>query len=87
MIPPFKADAYTLEAVVEAGVPARIARKLLADGPANVPERPRTSLVRRGRASETRAYVWGPDAVALLLEPANGFTGHSNVSHGGDNGV
>lgn len=76
-IPPFKADAYTLAAVVEAGIPPSIARKLLADGPNCIEMRPRVRLAGRGRAPLTKAYVWGPDAVALLSEPANGFTGHS----------
>lgn len=68
----FSADAYSLEAVVNAGVPAKVARALVVDGPRAVPERPRVSTSRRGRGPETTSYIWGPDANALLAEPAQG---------------
>ena len=64
----FTADAYTLDAVVDAGVSPSIARTLLADGPNAKPERPRISTTKRGRAPLTTTYVWGPDANTLLGE-------------------
>lgn len=80
-LPSFKVDAYTLEAVVEAGIPAAVARKLLADGPRAVEMRPRLRLAGRGRGPATKSYVWGPDAAALLQEPANrsGWNGGENA--------
>lgn len=71
----FKNDAYTLDAVVQAGVPPQIARKLLADGPRAVSERPRLSISGRRRGELTQTYVWGPDAAVLLTEPAQGGPG------------
>lgn len=68
----FRKDAYTLDAVVEAGIPASVARTLLADGPHAVPERPRLSLHGRRRAPLTQAYVWGPDANTLLTNQKEG---------------
>lgn len=64
----FKKDAYTLDAVIAAGIPAPIARTLLADGPRAVPERPRESTHGRRRAPLTTVYVWGPDANTLYYE-------------------
>lgn len=66
----FKSDAYTLNAVVEAGIPVTVAKLLLADGPRAVPARPRLSVTKRGRGDLTTHYVWGPDANTLLAEPA-----------------
>lgn len=59
-----KKDAYTLDAIMELGVPSDVARMLLAD--TSIPERPRLSLSGRKRAQPTTEYVWGPDAVQLL---------------------
>lgn len=65
----FKRDAYTVEAVIEAGVPATIARTLLATGPRAVPECPRLTAKGRQRAKRpTTFYIWGPDAESLLAE-------------------
>ena len=66
----FSADAYTVDAIIDAGVPPETARRIVADGPRAVPERPRISVRRRGRAPLTTSYIWGPDANALLAEPA-----------------
>lgn len=59
-------DAYSLEAIIAAGVAPAVAKTLLADGPAAVPMRPRLALTGRRRGAETREYVWGPDAEVLL---------------------
>lgn len=66
----FRTDAYSIGAVVEGGVPYAVARRLVADGPRAVPERPRLSIHGRKRGEPTREYVWGPDANTLLAEPA-----------------
>lgn len=63
-----KADAYAPEALIDAGIPPRIVRCLMADGPKAVPERPRLSLSGRKRGHLTTAHVWGPDALVLLSE-------------------
>src|SRR5688500_1941494 len=65
-------DAYTLEALIEAGVPAQVARTLLADGARAIPMRPRVALTGRRRAPLTTAYVWGPDAAVLLADASQG---------------
>lgn len=64
----FKKDAYSLDAVLESGIPRATAVKLLADGPRAVPERPRLSMHGRKRGEPTTHYVWGPDANTLLKE-------------------
>lgn len=62
-------DAYTPEALMDAGLDYKVVKTLLADGPRAVPERPRTTLTGRGREKEpTTRYVWGPDARVLLAE-------------------
>lgn len=62
------ADAYTPEALMDAGVDPMVVRTLLADGPRAVPERPLLSVKGRKRGLETMKYCWGPDAMALLAE-------------------
>lgn len=67
-----KRDAYTLDAVIEAGIPPAVARTLVADGPNAVPERARTSIEGRGRTKDPiRDYVWGPDAMVILAGRAS----------------
>lgn len=61
-------DAYTPNALVDAGVPADLVRALIADGPRAVPERARESMTGRKRSQPTVHYVWGPDARRLLSE-------------------
>ncbi len=69
----FKKDAYTLNAVVEAGIAPALAKTLLADGPRCVPERARLSIHGRKRTTNpTTSYVWGPDANTLLAEKQGG---------------
>ena len=63
-----RADAYTADALIEAGGPSAAARTLLADGPRAVLERPRLSLTGRRRGPPTTVYVWGPDAARLLSD-------------------
>lgn len=66
-------DAYTPEALMDAGVDPMVVRTLLADGPNAVPERPRLAVNGRKRAKEaTSKYVWGPDAMTLLAEQQKG---------------
>ncbi len=61
-------DAFTPDALVDAGVPAALVNLLIADGRDAVPERPRLSITGGGRADEeTRRYVWGPDVAAFLV--------------------
>lgn len=61
-------DAFTPNALVDAGVPVALVNLLIADGRNAVPERPRVSITGRGRAEEeTRRYVWGPDVAAFLV--------------------
>lgn len=63
--------AYTPDALIDAGLPAALVKRLLADGPRAVPERARVSVTGRARTTEpTTHYVWGPDAMTLLAEPA-----------------
>jgi hypothetical protein len=68
-------DAYAPGALVEAGVPGHLVAKLVADDPQGRLERPRLALSGRRRGEPTSAYVWGPDALALLSEPAQAVTG------------
>ncbi len=63
-----RAAAYTLDAIIDAGVDPEIARTLLADGPQAVPERPLMRVGGRKRDELTTHYVWGPDAMVLLVE-------------------
>lgn len=62
----FRNDAYTVEAVIEAGVPPTVARTLVAD--TTIEERPRLSVTGRKRGEPTTHYVWGNDANVLLSE-------------------
>lgn len=63
--------AYTPDALIDAGLPAALVKRLMADGPRAVPERARVSVAGRKRTVEpTRHYVWGPDARTLLASPA-----------------
>jgi hypothetical protein len=62
----FKAEAWTVAAVVEAGVPDEMARKALVDGPRAEPMRARVSLHGRVRTEPTRHYVWGPDLAFVM---------------------
>ena len=61
-------DAYTPDALEEAGVPGDVVRTLLADGPNAVPEKPLLSLTSRRRGELTTRYIWGPDAEVLLQD-------------------
>lgn len=77
----FAATAYTPDALLDAGLPAPLVKRLLADGPRAVPERARVSVTGRGRTTEpTRHYVWGPDAAALCAEPAQDALLPSTIS-------
>lgn len=61
--------AYTLGALTDAGMPADVARTMLADGRNAVPERALLSTepgTRKRTPQPTRDYVWGPDAMTLL---------------------
>lgn len=63
--------AYTVEAIVAAGVPGEVARTLVADGPRAVPERALVAVTGRTRTKQPiTGYVWGPDAMALLASRA-----------------
>lgn len=62
----FTAQAFTVEAVVEAGVPHETALLAIADGPRAVPTRARMTLTGRAWTEPTRRYVWGSDLVFLL---------------------
>lgn len=57
----FAADAFTVECVIAAGIPADVARRAMADGPRATPQRARVSLDGRKRTEPTIHYVWGPD--------------------------
>lgn len=76
--------AYTPDALVDAGLPAALVKRLMADGPRAVPERARVAVTGRKRTVEpTRHYVWGPDARTLLDCPAQAAllpTGISTMS-------
>lgn len=62
-----RSAAYTVEAIVAAGVRAEVARTLVADGPRAVPERALVAVGGRKRTKQpVRGYVWGPDAASLL---------------------
>jgi hypothetical protein len=65
-------DAYSLAALIDAGVPVAVARKLLVAQPSR-PERPRVSVTGRKRDPETTEYIWGPDASVLLQEEAQAW--------------
>ncbi len=59
--------AYTVEALLDAGVPPTVVRTLVADGPRATPERALVSVEGCRRTKEpVTTYVWGPDAMALL---------------------
>ena len=61
--------AYTLDAIIDAGIDPDVAWTLMADGPSAVPERPLLRVAGRRRELEpTTRYVWGPDAMTLLAE-------------------
>lgn len=60
-------DAYTVEALTDAGIPAQVARRLQADGPRCTAMKPLIAIGGRKRAPEaTTQYIWGPDAMVLL---------------------
>lgn len=59
-------DAWTPEALVEAGVPGELVTVLVVDPRAQL-EAARVSLTRRQRTDPTRTYVWGPDIRNLLV--------------------
>jgi hypothetical protein len=64
-----KADAYTLQAIIDAGVPPDVAMTLLVSGPNAVPERALLSVHGRQRTqAPVSAYIWGPDAMVLLAD-------------------
>ena len=64
-----RAAAYTLDAIIDAGIAPDVARTLLAAaGPHAVPERPLMRVGGRKRDELTTHYVWGPDAMVLLEE-------------------
>lgn len=64
-------DAYTPEALMDAGIPPAVVKTLIADGPRAVPERPLLAVGGRKRDKlATTRYVWGPDAMVLLAETA-----------------
>jgi hypothetical protein len=62
--------AYSPDALIDAGLSSDQARRLLADGPRAVPERPRVRLTGRRRGPPTSTYIWGPDAALLLRDDA-----------------
>lgn len=66
----FQKDAYTINAVIEAGVHPATAKTLLASGPNATPMKARCSMHGRRRTEPTQDYVWGPDANTLLAEQA-----------------
>jgi hypothetical protein len=81
----FRRAAYTLDALIEAGVDPQVAHTLLVDGRRAVPERALVSLYRRQRTPEPiQEYVWGPDAEVLLQEPKQRQTSAKRVTPGGD---
>lgn len=57
----FAADAFTVDAVIAAGIPATVARRAIVDGSRATPQRARLSLDGRKRTEPTTQYVWGPD--------------------------
>jgi hypothetical protein len=57
----FSADAFTVDAVIAAGIPADVARRAVVDGRRATPQRARVSLDGRQRTEPTTQYVWGPD--------------------------
>lgn len=60
-----KKDAFTPEALAEAGVPAPLITAMLV-APDHAPmEKARVSLHGRARI-ETRNYIWGPDVAGML---------------------
>ena len=63
--------AYTVDALIDAGVPPQVVMKLRADGSRAIPERAYTR-VGPGKLPKTKepiiGYVWGPDALVLLAE-------------------
>lgn len=59
--------AYTVQALVDAGIPAAVAVTLTASGPRAVPERALVSVTGRKRTKQpATSYCWGPDVNALL---------------------
>lgn len=64
-----RSEAYTPEALMDAGIDPHVVATLIADGPRAVPARPLLSLRGKRRAKEpTTRYCWGPDAAVLLRE-------------------
>lgn len=62
----FAADAYTVDAVIAAGIPAVVARQAVVDGKRATPQRARLSLDGRKRTEPTTQYVWGPDLQFIM---------------------
>lgn len=65
---PIRPDAYTVDALIDGGLTFDQAESLLVAASNVVPERPFLSLTGRARGSETKVYIWGPDAVELLAD-------------------
>lgn len=64
---PFTRDAYTPDALVQAGVPPELVRTLLVDPKRASPEHARLSVTGRKRTTTpTLEYGWGPDVNYLL---------------------
>jgi len=63
----FRADAFTPEAVIAAGIPASVAHAAIVDGPRATPQRALISAEpgKSKRTEPTRRYVWGPDLAFL----------------------
>jgi len=59
-------DAYSVEALIDAGLSHDQAVRLVVDGPRVTPKRPRLSLTGRTRGPLTTTYIWGPDAAVLI---------------------
>lgn len=63
---PFRKEAYTLDALAEAGVPEGLLRMMLVDSRRAPQERARLSMTGRKRTEPTLDYAWGPDVNFLL---------------------
>lgn len=62
----YRPDAYTVDCVIAAGIPASVARQAIVDGPRATPQRARVNLAGRTRTEPTTQYVWGPDLSFLM---------------------
>lgn len=54
-------EAYTPEALINAGFDPKLVQRAIVDGRHATPERARTKVFGRGRTEPTTFYVWGPD--------------------------